>query len=291
MRTVVRLKSQVTWKEFLESTPANVSKHIEGLAFEAPTSTKDTYWKIDTPQLELHCSKDGGPRRFDPSHKEVVLHNTLTYTFVSYNCRDCAASPRVYALMIEQKRTSDGQRPRTPNVEVMKLGEFPPFNTAISSRVEKLLDKPNLDLYRKGLSAERMGLGIGAAGYMRRVVDSYWKTLVQRLKAAAEQTGVDQDVLQRFDDALNETQFSKAVSLLNDALPAKLRILDGQNPLTLLYTPLSVQLHDLTDEDCLQQAHDIRLVLNEMVETVADVIKDHSALRDAANRLRSQRSE
>ena len=89
-----------------------------------------------------------------------------------------------------------------------------------------------------------------------------------------------------FDEASRETQFSKAVEMLRDALPAKLLILNGENPLTLLYKPLSVQLHGLTDRECLQQAADIRLVLVALLENISDVLQSQTELQLAATRLR-----
>ena len=53
----------------------------------------------------------------------------------------------------------------------------------------------------------------------------------------------------------------------------------------VLYAPLSTQLHELTDEECLQQAADIRTVLTALLENIADVLKDQEALKSAANRL------
>ena len=93
-----------------------------------------------------------------------------------------------------------------------------------------------------------------------------------------------------FDNALQETQFSAAVKMLNDAIPDKLLILNGENPLILLYSPLSVQLHELTDEECLQQAADIRTVLTALLENIADVLKDQEELKSAANRLKQIKS-
>jgi hypothetical protein len=87
------------------------------------------------------------------------------------------------------------------------------------------------------------------------------------------------------DRDLKQTQFSTAVEMLKDAIPPKLLILDGRNPLTLLYRPLSAQLHDLTDEECLQQAADIRLVLNESFDNIGRVLRDEEELRGAVNRL------
>jgi hypothetical protein len=73
--------------------------------------------------------------------------------------------------------------------------------------------------------------------------------------------------------------------MLKGKLPQKLLILDGQNPLMLLYRPLSVGLHGLTDAECLQQAADIRTILTALLENIADVLKEQSELKTAADRL------
>ena len=171
-----------------------------------------------------------------------------------------------------------------PTVEIMKLGEYPPFSAPISARIQKLLGKDDLELYRQGSRSEAQGLGIGAATYFRRIVESHWKLLVRELRRAAEKLG-HADHLAVFDKALQETQFSSAVEMLQVAIPDKLLILSGENPLTLLHAPISVQLHGLTDKECLQQAADIRTVLTALLENIADVLKDQEDLKSAANRL------
>jgi len=167
----------------------------------------------------------------------------------------------------------------------MKVGEFPPFGSHLSKRLADLLSKTDLELYRKGLRTEREGHGIGAAAYFRRVVDNQWKTLVKKLRDAAEKLGTPRVKLKVFDEALAQPQFSTAVDMLKDAIPAKLLILDGRNPLTLLYKPLSVQIHELSDEQCLQQAADIRVVLNETFDNISRVLRDDETLKAAVTRL------
>lgn len=135
------------------------------------------------------------------------------------------------------------------------------------------------------MRSEREGHGIGAAAYFRRVVENQWKDLVTKLRDAAKALGTPDAGLKVFDKALGEQQFSTAVDMLKDAIPPKLLILDGRNPQTLLYKPLSVQLHSLSDAECLQQAADIRLVLNELFDNIGRVMKDEADLRDAVNRL------
>ena len=259
-------------KAFLESTPPNIPARIPWIA-------EGHFWSVVSSgpmRLELHCDKDDGVRRFDASQRSSLDSG---FQFLKYVCRDCGVYTKTYALKMVFQRVGDDSI-----AEVMKLGEYPPFSAPISARIQKLLDKDDLELYRKGSRSEAQGLGIGAATYFRRIIDSHWELLVKELRRAAEKLGHAD--LAVFDNALQAPRFSAAVEMLKDAIPDKLLILNGENPLMLLYSPLSVQLHELTDVECLQQAADIRTVLTVLLENIADVLKDQEELKSAANRLK-----
>ena len=264
----------LSYKTFLESAPANASKKISALAVTRVNFAGSLY--LPSVRLQLHCQIDGGLRGFD-TNSDLQLSYPWSYKFVTYTCRDCGRYSKTFAVLVlrETKEAVDA--------EVMKLGEYPPYAAPISQKVEKLLGKEDLELYRKGMRAEAQALGIGAATYFRRIVDSQWKLLLTEIRDAAVALG--ETDLSIFDAALAETQFSAAVKMLKDAIPKKLLILDNQNPLTLLYQPLSVGLHDLSDEECLQQAADIRTVLTALLENIADVLKSQTELKAAAARL------
>ena len=284
-----RAQAQVSaikkWKLFLETTPPNTSMKIQGLAKrEVNIHGRHTApWYLPTGYIQLHCERDNGLRRFNPCSKAPNVSGIPVYRFIEYQCRDCQTTLKTFAVMVIRSLDVD------VDVEVMKLGEYPPFSAPISSRIQKLLSKSDLDLYRKGVRAEAQGLGVGAATYFRRIVDEQWTRLVKEIRKAAELLGVED--LGVYDVALQETQFSRAVKTLKDAIPEKLLILGGENPLTLLYQPLSKQLHTLTDEECLQQAADIRVVLTALLENIADVLKNQDELREAATRLKNPRQQ
>ena len=268
----------------METTPPNTSIKIQGLAKrEVDIRGNVADWSLPTGYIQLHCERDNGLRRFNPYSKAPNVSEIPVYQFIEYQCRDCQTTFKTFAVMVI--RSLDV----AVDVEVMKLGEYPPFSAPISSRIQKLLSKSDLDLYRKGVRAESQGLGVGAATYFRRIVDEQWTRLVKEIRKAAELLGVED--LGVYDVALQETQFSRAVKTLKDAIPEKLLILGGENPLTLLYQPLSKQLHTLTDEECLQQAADIRVVLTALLENIADVLKNQNELREAATRLKNPRQQ
>jgi hypothetical protein len=84
--------------------------------------------------------------------------------------------------------------------------------------------------------------------------------------------------------AKQEQQFSKAVNSVKDAIPQAL-LINGQNPLTLLHSALSEGLHAKSDEQCLELAHDVRLVLAELAERLGQALKDEAELNTAISRL------
>ena len=272
-------KALDAWKLFLETKPPNTSVKIQGLATMG-VSAGLVRWHFKNPQIQLHCEYDDGPRRFSPTDETVYVGHK-NYEFITYQCRDCQTIYKTFAVLVIRSNDS-------ADVEAMKLGEYPPFSAPISSRIQKLLSKSDLELYRKGSRAEAQGLGIGAATYFRRIVEKQSKLLMTEIRKAAERLGVED--LRLYDAAIQETQFSKAVGMLTDAIPDKL-LINGENPLTLLYQPLSKQLHGLTDEECLQQAADIRVVLTALLENIADVLKAQDELHEAVTRLKDVRSK
>ncbi len=268
--------ASTSWRRFLEATPPNSPVTVPALVRRSQNQYGAERLSIPSPLIALHCEHDGGSRVF-VADAAVYLNAPPHFEFISYKCRNCEVTTKTFAVVVDWEPNG--------NAKVMKLGEFPPFSAPISSRIRKLLSDADLELYRKGTRATAQGLGIGAASYFRRIVEDQWKRLVAEIQSAAEQLG-DED-LGVYDAALKETQFSSAVERLKGAIPEKLLILDGRNPLILLHRPLSQQLHGLTDEQCLQQATDIRIVLTALLENIAEVLKKQDELRAAANRLQN----
>ena len=143
---------------------------------------------------------------------------------------------------------------------------------------------PDRDAFLKGRRAEIQGLGIGAFAYYRRVVENQKDRLLDQIRQVAEHSRVKPEVLAAIDQAKGETKFSKAVDLVKDAIPESLRI-DGHNPLTLLHSALSEGVHAKSDEECLELATSIRVVLQELAERAGIALKDHAELRTAVGRL------
>lgn len=100
----------------------------------------------------------------------------------------------------------------------------------------------------------------------------------------SEKIGASENILKHLRAARDETQFSKAVELNKDAMPQNL-LINGRNPLTLLHSALSEGLHAQEDQQCLELATSIRVVLTELADGLGRALKDEAELNAAVTRL------
>jgi hypothetical protein len=148
---------------------------------------------------------------------------------------------------------------------------------------------PDRELYLKGRRAEAEGLGVGAFAYYRRIVEDQKNRLLDEIIRVARHTKAPADAIARLEAAKTETQFGRAVDEVKDVIPSSL-LIKGRNPLTLLHGALSRNLHGASDEECLQVAHAIRLILVEFAERLGQALKDERELNDAIDRLLNRQS-
>lgn len=258
------------WTDFLQTFPPNTKAIVIG----ACTSNTE----LVTPQLLLHCNECSGERQFRCSRPEKpeVHKDRANDLFLYYVCRNCGKDYKMFAVRV-QKTNESWASP----VIAIKLGQSPPFGPVVPSRVRSLIGTDQ-ELFNKALASESAGLGIGAFTYYRRIVDDQWKRLLNEIIKVAEK--VDNTAVELLRKAHDETQFDRAVKMVKGAIPQVL-LINGHNPITLLYTALSEGLHAQTDEECLQLAQDIRLVLYELADRIGVALKDHAELNKAIGRL------
>lgn len=263
----------LVWDQFLSTYPPGRSSIVSGL-------TEENYgvgpkYKVLTPDLLLYCASDtcsdfryfGNQNTGSIQIPEDVWKSRILF----YECRNCRETEKIFAVKIHSRG------------EVVKIGEWPPFGPHIPSRVITLIG-PDRDFFLKGRRAESQGLGIAAFAYYRRVVENQKGRLIEEIIKVAKQVDTTEQVLERLETAKSETQFSKAVDDVKEAIPEVLRI-KGHNPLTLLHSALSEGLHSDSDEDCLELAISIRVVLTELADRIGQALKDQTELDEAVNKL------
>lgn len=264
----------IEWKEFLESQSPGKIRSVTGVARKPPQGAM----LLETPVIRLYCDSGDCEDQcfFKCTSGTRPIGGTWEHIFLQYQCRNCETTRKIFAVRARVSGNSS-------NGEAAKLGEWPPFGPHIPSKVITLI-RDDKDLFIKGRRAESQGLGIGAYAYYRRVVENQRNRLMDEIIKVAERTNAGSEVLATLQAARKETQFNKAVDLIKDGVPASLKI-DGHNPLQLLHAAISRGIHELTDQECLEKATTVRLVLTDLAERISQALKEHKELQEGIARL------
>lgn len=275
----------IPFSEFLESIPPGTLTKIADL-------TKKRYYQggnlagheVISPEIQLHCPSDtcNGTRFFRRTSKSMpdLGDEGFSFFYLSYTCSNCQKHEKTYALA--------GKRDEAAISGVCyKFGELPPFGPPTPPRLIKLIG-PDRELFLKGRRCENQGLGVGAFVYYRRVVEGQKDRILDEVIKVAKKLNAPVEQVAILEGAKTETQFSRALANVKDALPQSL-LIDGHNPLSLLHSALSDGLHARSDAECLEVASSIRVVLAELSERLAQALKDEAELNKAISRLMSPR--
>ncbi len=273
------------FSEFLQSTPPKQWRYISNLSFSQQLGVYAHFnQEISRPELELHCTHDlcNGIRFFRCT---AVFSNTglylsrdyVSYLYVTYQCSNCQKTRKVYSLAakLDEKARSHGI--------CYKFGELPAYGPPVPSKLMKLIG-PDRDIFLKGRNCENQGLGIGAFAYYRRVVENQKNRILKEIIKVSEKIGAPQDKIDTLREAIKETQFSKALKMAKDVIPESL-LIDGHSPILLIHRSLSRGVHELSDEECLELASTVRLVLGELSERLSNILKDKAELTEAISTL------
>lgn len=265
---------ELTTKEFLERIPPGTKVHVTDL------NKKDQrgFVHIRTPEIVLHCPQCNGERFFaSTSTANMPIDQLKPFDdFLTYVCRNCRKSPKTFAITGCFDKT-------TMKWTVSKYGEDPSFGPPTPARTISLIG-PDRNQFLKGRRCENQGLGVGSFVYYRRVVENQKNRILDEIIRVSHHLLADDQLTKELEAAKQEVQFTKAVEEIKHALPQSL-LINGQNPLLLLHSALSAGVHELSDEDCLEIASSIRIVLVEFAERLAQAMKDEAELNEAVNRL------
>lgn len=235
-------------------------------------------WVMQVPAIQLHCATDScqGLRFFEPQEQKYLKPDERREYFLSFVCRNCRRSMKTYAFRCSLNADE-------VTGELLKFGEVPAFGPPTPARVITLIG-PEREYFLKGRRAENQGLGIAAFAYYRRVVENQKVRIIEEIIRVAQKLGASKEQTDDLIAAKDETQFSRAVDAIKHGVPQAL-LIDGHNPLSLLHSALSEGLHAQTDEQCLELATSIRVVLTELVDRMGLALKEEGELKSAVSRL------
>lgn len=274
-----------TISNFLESTPPNQLIHISNLAIVKRYQHGGTYQNIRTPEIQLHCEHENcnGTRFFRcvSDDSDNLNSDGYKYFYLTYQCSNCQQSTKTYSLgaKTDAKGKEEG--------ECYKFGELPTYGPPTPSKLMKLVG-PDRDEFLKGRRCENQGLGVGAFIYYRRVVENQKNRILGEIIKVSTKLGASEDNLKILKDAVDESQFTKALDMVKDSIPESL-LINGHSPIKLLHSALSEGVHALSDEECLDFAGSVRIVLGELSERLSQALKDEAELTKALSTLMNKK--
>jgi len=277
----------MNFTEFLNNCPPGQVREITNLYHKNPTD-RNFHLTLGTPRLKLHCDSEecGRIENFEPKIDkcDTYLDSRKTNNaFLVYYCRSCRTSIKTFALTVNIQERETNMQEGVLIGTAIKLGETPAFGPPTPTRLLKLL-KPDQNLFLKGRQCENHGLGVGAFAYYRRVVEHKKTALFDAIIKVAKKVESPTEMIDSLQQAKQETQFSKAVDKIKAGIPESL-LVNGHNPLKLLHAALSVGVHELSDEECLERAQIIRKVLVDLARRITETLKNDAELTDAVHQL------
>lgn len=297
-----RLEDAISFQDFLLQSQIGEEALVKG-AWETYHNSRDPYvWK--PLYLDLYCEFCEIQTTFIELPKQPVSERNGQTQFkaMPFFCRGCRKGSRTFSFHFRSELFVIDNKGRLTlpvvgafltsavhEVAVMTMmAVYPRSNPKLSSRQRAIIGSA-MDLYQKGLVCEDQGFGIAAYAYYRRIVELRKNELIDAISKVASSSGdIDQDVSQLLVAARSESQFTKSLSMIASAIPRSLFI-SGQNPLTLLHSVISNGVHDLSDAECLDDAHTVRTVLLALLTRLAELTRDNKDLDEAVRSLARRR--
>jgi hypothetical protein len=242
--------------QFLEGVPPGELVLVLDIIVENPVLFGNAL-RLNVPDIQLPCLSQscGGVRTFAYTGPEVSAFDNVIRIFLDYCCRNCNTSRKLFSLLIDRQNCTSG-----PNSFAVKVGEFPPFNSRFDNDDFRSFVGIEDSILNKAMWSENLGLGVGAFAYYRRIVETQKTRIIREMARAAATLGAGADAVTELERLANHPQFSRALAEVKQAIPDQLMI-NGENPLKLLHGILSIGVHTLSDEACLQYASAVRTLL------------------------------
>jgi hypothetical protein len=169
-----------------------------------------------------------------------------------------------------------------PKFYLRKIGQYPPFEIVPDREVLKYLKPEDESNYKKALICLSNSYGIGSYAYLRRIIQNEIIGLIKDI-SELEFDGVSQ-VKGAYENYMKDSQMAKLIDILNKHLPQSFKEL-GDNPIRLLYSQLSGGIHEFSDEECLEKASSIDVLINYVVKKIYDEKFHLKEVKNAVSKL------
>ncbi len=175
---------------------------------------------------------------------------------LEYRCASCNQNVIIFFVEVGETEVKVAKDKDKTKYWIRKVGQNPPWEIVMDGKLGSVLGS-FAEMYRKGLTCESQGYGIGAYSYYRRIVEEIIDTLLDSITELIETTESKEKYTEALRGAKNKKNAEDKIQIVKDLLPPSLRP-DKINPLNIIYSALSEGLHAKTDEECLELADSIR---------------------------------
>jgi hypothetical protein len=252
---------------------AEAKPRISRAAEKPPLTAEDFVikWPLYTP-FEFNEYKSPDRISFDCSvcSKETTWavsfrREERLFFFIEYQCTLCGKANLSVIYRISKRAPHvymgpSGQETKYLSVQVQKIGQFPPLSIDIPKSLEKNLGAEATILYKKALINRNEGYGLGSVTYIRRVVEDKTDELIEVVAELAETHNIDSSIVAKIRAVKNErATYEEKLRIAATVLPDSL-VVDGANPLGVLYGLVSQGVHDLSEKECIYIADETKSV-------------------------------
>lgn len=167
-------------------------------------------------------------------------------------------------------------------VYLKKIGVSPEPKIEVDKRIQKYFDRETNNWYYKGIKLYNQNFGIGSFAYFRRIVE---KELFSILKDVSTLSSTDPKLSKVITDYNETSKISTLYKNSFNLLPKSLQLL-GDNPFEILYSHTSKGLHNLTEQECLNEADNIHKILEYVIRKVNEEKSELLEIRNIIKNLK-----
>lgn len=271
------LHHSITFEDRTIATYDNIKKAVTELSLFCPNCKRERLFH--SPKIEDRPISFG-------QHTPIYLPQS-DFIELSLFCSkdDCKLNKKIW-LHYSCATNLQEENNTPPQVTLTKCGEWPTISPRIDVAIQRTFPD-SADLLKKGVVCLNEGYGVGAFAYFRQVLEPQIDLLLQEVEIFATATN-DTAVMEKITALRKESPMSDKIAIAKDALPAILQV-DGVNPLGTIYGCLSEDIHQGTDEECLQKAQDIYSSLSFILQTLANFKKSRNEYAESLKSLQRRK--
>ena len=179
----------------------------------------------------------------------------------AFRCRNCKEQYLYIAYEWSQVfEERDGKK--ESHFLFRKHGQWPTLEERVSPELEEALrGSEDLAFYKAALRLRNFGHGVGAMGYMRRVVENHMNEMLEILDEEARNNALG---LSRNVEGIEKLRFADKLEQAASLFPKYLTPDNLPNPLAPLYVLTSDALHNLSEDEAVALFDQCRAVFEEV---------------------------